>query len=110
MSEAGQFGRALFDIVLHSTEFTLDENNDNLFGVDDVRKFLILFFKTCENLNANDLKDSAYMYYTMKNITELSNPEEAKTPFGGELISNIKELLIYIRDKEASFNANNQSR
>ena len=46
----------------------------------------------------------------MKNITELSNPEEAKTPFGGELISNIKELLIYIRDKEASFNANNQSR
>lgn len=110
MSEAGQFGRALFDIVLHSTEFTLDENTDNLFGVDDVRKFLILFFKTCENLNANDLKDSAYMYYTMKNITELSNPEEAKTPFGGELISNIKELLIYIRDKEASFNANNQSR
>ena len=88
----------------------LDENTDNLFGVDDVRKFLILFFKTCENLNANDLKDSAYMYYTMKNITELSNPEEAKTPFGGELISNIKELLIYIRDKEASFNANNQSR
>ena len=110
MSEAGQFGRALFDIVLHSAEFTLDDTQDNLFGIDDVRKFLVLFFKTCENLNANDLKDSAYMYYTMKNITELSNPEEAKTPFGGELISNIKELLIYIRDKEASFNANNQSR
>ena len=105
MSEAGQFGRALFDIVLHSKEFTLDEE-ENTFTVEDVRKFLVLFFKTCENLNANDLKDSAYMYYTMKNIVELSNPEEAKTPFGGELISNIKELLIYIRDKEASFNAN----
>ena len=105
MSEAGQFGRALFDIVLHSKEFTLDEE-ENIFTVEDVRKFLILFFKTCENLNANELKDSAYMYYTMKNIVELSNPEEAKTPFGGELISNIKELLIYIRDKEASFNAN----
>ena len=108
MDEAGQFGRALFDIVLHSTEFILNESSDNLFGVDDVRKFLILFFKTCENLNANNLKDSAYMYYTMKNIIKLSNPEEAKTPFGGELISNIKELLIYIRNKEASFNANNQ--
>lgn len=105
MSEAGQFGRALFDIVLHSVQFTLEEE-ENIFTVDDVRKFLVLFFKTCENLNANDLKDSAYMYYTMKNIVELSNPEEAKTPFGGELISNIKELLIYIRDKEASFNAN----
>ena len=38
----------------------------------------------------------------------LNNPEEAKTPFGGELISNIKELLIYIRDKEASFNVANR--
>lgn len=106
MDEAGQFGRALFDLVLHSTEFSLDE--ESVFDVNDVRKFLVLFFKTCENLNANNLKDSAYMYYTMKNIIKLSNPEEAKTPFGGELISNIKELLIYIRNKEASFNANNQ--
>ena len=31
---------------------------------------------------------------------ELSNPEEAKTPFGGELISNIKELLIYQSNTE----------
>ena len=109
MNEAGQFGRALFDIVLHSKEFTLDEE-ENTFDQNDVRKFLILFFKTCENLNANDLKDSAYMYYTMKNIVELSNPDEANTPFGGELISNIKELLIYIRNKEASFNVVNKSK
>ncbi len=108
MDEAGLFGRSLFDIILHSIEFN-GENDESEFTVEDVRKFLILFFKTCENLNVNDLKDSAYMYYTMKNIIKLSNPEEAKTPFGGELISNIKELLIYIRNKEVNFNnANNR--
>lgn len=73
----------------------------------DIEKLCILLCKSCEGLNPHDVIDAAYMYYMMKNIIVLKHTREAKTDFAIELISNICDLIAFIRDKEAEFNAAN---
>ena len=57
------------------------------------------------NMNPDNLEDAAYMYYSLKNITMLNLTNETKTAFASELINNICDVIQYIRDKEAEFNA-----
>lgn len=87
-----------------------DEDNDITVG--EVDKFLVLIFKSCDNLKKDELVDAAYIYYLLKNISMLSyineNSTKAADTFSAELISNIKTLIYYIRAKEAAFYANNQ--
>ena len=73
----------------------------------DIEKLSILLCKSCENLDPHDIIDAAYMYYMMKNIIVLKHTREAKTDFAIELISNICDLIAFIRNKEAEFNAAN---
>ena len=87
-----------------------DEDND--ITTAEVDKFLVLIFKSCDNLKKDELVDAAYIYYLLKNVSMLSyiNENSTKTAdtFSAELISNIKTLIYYIRAKEAAFYANNQ--
>lgn len=73
----------------------------------DVNKFMTLFCKTCDNYDPNGIVDASYVYYAAKNIIMLAHTDEGKTPFAVELINNIKDMIIRIREKEAEFNANN---
>lgn len=67
---------------------------------EDVKKFVVLFCKSCENLDASNIVDCAYMYYTVKNIVTLEYSDEVKTDFSKELISNIIDLINYIKEDE----------
>lgn len=74
---------------------------------EDIQKFCILICKSCENMNPYDVIDAAYMYYMMKNIIVLKHTQEAKTDFALELISNIRDTIVFIRNKEAEFYESN---
>ena len=73
----------------------------------DIQKFCIVITNSCENLDANDIIDAAYMYYLTKNIIMLKHTQEAKTSFAVELINNICDVIALIRNKEAEFYAEN---
>jgi hypothetical protein len=47
------------------------------------------------------------MYYLVRNIIALKHTKEAKTDFAVELINNICDTIVFIRDKEDEFNASN---
>ena len=87
-----------------------DENDINEVMIS---KFLTLLFRSCENLDNNDILDAAYMYYLLKNITMLSYVNDLSNrvteSFSAELISNIKAMIYYVYAKEEEFNASNQS-
>lgn len=73
----------------------------------DIKKFCVMLCKSCENMDAKSLLDATYMYYMMKNIIVLKYSKETKTAFAAELINNICDTIIFIRNKEAEFNATN---
>ena len=72
---------------------------------EDVAKFSIFLFNSCNTLNANAIIDASYMYYMLKNIITLKHTNEAKTEFAAELINNICDTISFIRNKEAEFYA-----
>ena len=72
--------------------------------VEDIIKFCILICKSCVNLDPENVVDAAYMYYMIKNIIVLKHTQEAKTDFAIELINNICDVIIFIRNKEDEFN------
>ena len=74
---------------------------------DDIDKFAIFITKPCMNMDPTDIVDAAYMYYMMKNIIMLKYTHEAKTEFAAELINNICDMIVFIRNKEAEFYAAN---
>lgn len=94
-------GRTFADTDIEAKILAMDINGA------DIEKLCILLCKSCDNLNPHDVIDAAYMYYMMKNIIVLKHTREAKTDFAIELISNICDLIAFIRDKEAEFNAAN---
>ena len=94
-------GRTFADTDIEAKILSMDINGA------DIEKLCILLCKSCESLNPHDVIDAAYMYYMMKNIIVLKHTREAKTDFAIELISNICDLIAFIRDKEAEFNAAN---
>ena len=77
---------------------------------EDIKKFCILICKSCENKNPNDVIDAAYMYYMVRNIIALRHTQETKTDFAVELINNICDTIIFIRDKESVFNESNMDK
>lgn len=76
----------------------------------EIYKFCIMIAKSCEDLNPKDMLDAVYMYYMMKNIIMLKYTKEAKTDFSVELINNICDTIVFIRDKEAELNAANMDK
>lgn len=76
----------------------------------DIKKFSIMITKSCENCDPKNILDAVYMYYMMKNIISLKYTNEAKTEFAAELINNICDTIVFIRNKEAEFNAANMDK
>ena len=75
----------------------------------DISKFIILFCRSCMNMDPSNILDAAYMYYALKNITMLNLTNETKTDFAVELINNICDIIEFIREKEAEFDASGNS-
>ena len=75
----------------------------------DLNKFVVLLCRSCMNMDPDNILDAAYMYYLLKNITMLNLTNENKTPFAAELINNICDIIEFIREKEAEFNASSVS-
>lgn len=75
---------------------------------EDVSKFMILFCRTFMNIDPDNVVDAAHIYYALKNITMLNLTNETKTSFAAELINNICDIIEFIREKEAEFNASNR--
>ena len=69
-------------------------------SLDDIKKFVVLFCKTCEGLDTNNIIHCAYMYYTIKNIVSLDFTEEAKTDFSKTLIDNIIATIKFINETQ----------
>ena len=73
-------------------------------SMQDIYQFCILICESCRNMNPDDVIDASYMYYMIKNIIVLRHTQEAKTDFAIELISNICDTIVFIRNKEDEFN------
>lgn len=71
----------------------------------DVDKLTILICRSLDGLYASNTVDAAYIYYLLKNITMLNLVNENRTPFALELINNICDVIEFVREKEAEFNA-----
>lgn len=77
---------------------------------EDVMMLVVLFCKTCQNLNPNDVSDGVFMYYTIRNILNMehhhlvglgaSDPDE----FDQQIIDNIALLVndIHVMINERS--------
>lgn len=74
----------------------------------DISKFIILFCRTFMNIDPDNVIDAAHIYYGLKNITMLNLTNETKTSFAAELINNICDIIEFIREKEAEFNASDR--
>lgn len=72
----------------------------------DLCKFIVLFTRSCMNMQPDNILDAAYMYYALRNITMLRLTNENKTPFAAELINNICDIIEFVREKEDQFDAN----
>ena len=73
----------------------------------DICKFVTLILESISYLNLDDIIDTTYMYYLLKNISMLSYVGDAKSNFSAELISNIRVTMYYIRIREDEFDARN---
>lgn len=83
-----------------------------IIGIDneDVMMLVVLFCKTCQNLNPNDVSDGIFMYYTIRNILNMehhhlvgpgaADPDE----FDKQIIDNIALLVndIHVMINERS--------
>ena len=100
--------------VIENDISELDPINRAIYMADisesDIKKFCVLIFKYCENMDPCDLIDATFMYYLMRNIIMLKHGNESKTEFAAELINNICAVITFIRDKEAEFNESNMDK
>jgi len=118
MNDVRQIPEILIDILMnepHQVASMHEESGEEIpekykklidldFTVEDVTKFCILICESCRNLDPNNVVDAAYMYYMIKNIIVLKHTQEAKTDFATELINNICDTIVFIRNKEDEFN------
>ena len=74
--------------------------DDTSITPNDIKKFVILFCKQCDNYNPDGVVEAAYMYYFIKNIVTLDYIEELKTDFSKEIRSNIIETIHTIKKYE----------
>jgi len=84
---------------------TLNRVLEESIALDDIKKFVVLFCKTCEGLDINNIAHCSYMYYTIKNIITLDFASEAMTDFSKSLINNIVETIEFINQTQASVEA-----
>ncbi len=98
-SKYTEFGTAMSEMDEKLINFATTE--------EDIKKFCVLVASVCEDCNAEDIVDASYMYYLTKNIIMLKHTEDSKTDFAAELINNIYDIIVLIRDKEAAFYAEN---
>lgn len=75
------------------------EKDDNIFP-SDICKFMTLLLESISYLNLDDIIDTTYMYYLIKNISMLSYLGDKMSDFSAELISNIRITIYYIRIRE----------
>lgn len=77
---------------------------------EDVMMFVVLFCKTCQNLDPNDVSDGVFMYYTIRNVLNMEHHHlvglGAKDPdeFDQTIIDNIALLVndIHVMINERS--------
>lgn len=102
MPDATVVGTALLKVLLEEDGTDITE--------EDVCKFLVALYKGIDPYRENNIENTAYIYYLLKNIIMLSyTNEQAKGSFSAELISNIKTMIYYIRIRESEFNAINNN-
>ncbi len=71
-----------------------------------IKKFIMLFCKTCENMNPDDINDHVFMYYTIQNIRLLQHDETLLGTEGDRsdmydiVIKNINDTIDEIMDYE----------
>ena len=110
MPDCRSMGPALCKVFLNIEGTEADDRIDQMIITEtDLNKFVVLICRSCMNMDPNSLFDAAYMYYLVKNITMLNLTNENKTSFAGELINNICDIIEFIREKEAEFNASGVS-
>ena len=69
----------------------------------DIANFVIAFAKTCDKLSADRIEDCAYIYYTIRNITDLAFFDQAGTDFSKQIINNIETTIDKIREVEQRY-------
>lgn len=62
---------------------------------DQVKKFIILFCRICQNMSPDNLVEHSYMYYTIKNILSLEYTD-SKSDFYNTIINNIMKVFSII--------------
>ena len=97
---------ALSKVLLEDVPVDPEDKINKLKITDvDVNKFTVLICRSLDGLYASSTIDAAYIYYLLKNITMLNLVNENRTPFALELINNICDVIEFVREKEAEFNA-----
>jgi len=68
---------------------------------EDIIRFIMLFCRECELKDSNNIIDHTFMYYTIQNILMLDyvNNTEESTEFTKQLLSNITDVIMLIREK-----------
>lgn len=110
MPDCRSIGPALCNVFIDGNYGDNTRVKDMNITMTDLNKFVILFCRTSMNMDGSKLLDAAYMYYALRNITMLNLTNETKTPFAAELINNICDIIEFIREKEAEFNASGMSK
>lgn len=99
------FNRRNKDIVIKINDVRMVANTlsrvlPETISLDDIKKFVVLFCKTCESLNVKSTVHCSYMYYTIKNILALDHTNERKTDFSTNLINNIIDTIKFILETQ----------
>lgn len=76
---------------------------DPKYSEQDIANFVIAFAKTCDTLSADRVEDCAYIYYTIRNITDLSFIDQAGTEFSKQIINNIESTIDKIKEVEQRY-------
>ncbi len=65
---------------------------------DDIKKFVILFCKTCERMQSSRIHEHTYMYYFINSIATLDHIDIMKTEFSKTLVSNIEKTILDMKN------------
>jgi len=76
---------------------------DPKYSEKDIANFVIAFAKTCDTMSADRVEDCAYIYYSIRNITDLAFIEQAGTEFSKQIINNIESTIDKIKEVEQRY-------
>ena len=73
--------------------------DDETITTDDLAKFVIMFCKTFDyHCKPDGLVDSAFAYYTIKNIITIDYAYDKKTEFTATIIENIRKVISFLHE------------